>query len=178
MAGERRALGVFLAKHLGTAVESDDMFPGRDMPRFRKFLSKLTSKIAKATYEVVENAAHGMNLYTYELRSGSKAERIFLGSDTFVADSILWKELLVFFMNSEVGDDRMEFIRSMPPLPFDPALSCDYLQCFAFSDSVASVMEELQALYVDVPDPGERLEKLDLIDNPNAYFGAPPDEDH
>ena len=48
----------------------------------------------------MKEQARSINLYTYELRHGSKAESVFLREINISEEDILWKELLVFFMNT------------------------------------------------------------------------------
>jgi len=51
-------------------------------------------KIASSLFSIVRDRAGELNLHTYELRSGSKAETVFLGEVDIPAEDTLWKELL------------------------------------------------------------------------------------
>ena len=135
------------------------------------------SRIATELYAVVRRRASELNLYTYELRSGSKAERIFLGKADIPAEEVLWKELLVFFMNTKAISGHLEFLRSIPPLDFDPELANDYLECFQSNANYGLVLGELEHHYGELSNPGERLEIMDLIANPNVHFDSPGHED-
>jgi hypothetical protein len=88
-----------------------------------------------------------------------------------------WKELLVFFMNTKSHSGYLEFLRSIEPLEFDPALASDYLQCFQSDAAKVFVIDELTHLYGELEMPGERLEMPSVIGNPNAYFDSPDSDD-
>jgi hypothetical protein len=120
--------------------------------------------------------ARELNLYTYELRHGSKAETIFLGEADIPSENVLWKELLIFFMNTKETSGYLEFLRGIPPLDFDPALVDEYLDCFQSDAAKAFVMDELEHHYEEMTNTGERLRMIDVIGSPGVYFDN-PDED-
>jgi hypothetical protein len=93
---------------------------------------------------VVEKRASGLNLYTYELRDGSKAQTIFLGQADIPSEEVLWKELLIFFMNTKATSGYIQFLRSITPLDFDPELTNDYLECFQSDAAAGFVVDELE----------------------------------
>jgi hypothetical protein len=76
---ERAELLAFLAKHLNVEFSDDSPFGVTNDDRYRKFVRQIATKICGELYEGVKNRAGELNLYTYELRSGSKAETVFLG---------------------------------------------------------------------------------------------------
>jgi hypothetical protein len=55
-------------------------------------------------------------------------------------------------------------------------LAGEYLECFKSDAAKAFVIDELENLYSELTDPGERLEVMDLIGNPHVGFD-PPDSD-
>ena len=126
--------------------------------------------------ERAQRRAGELNLYTYELRSGSKAEKVFLGDCHFVSEEVLWKELLVFFMNTEATSGLLSFLRSIDPLDFDEALAKDYLQCFQSEEAKLLVMGELEALYENLDNPGQRLKTIDAVGDPHVFFDTDDDE--
>ncbi len=174
---ERNTLFAFLGKHLNVVIEKPSgFFATQNDDRYRKYIRKIVTKISSALFEVLRKKASELNLYTYELRHGSRAETIFLGQADLPAEEVLWKELLVFFMNTTSSSGYLEFLRSIEPLGFDPALSGDYLQCFQSDAAKAFVVDELDHLYSELEKPGERLEMMSVIGNPNVYFDS--DDDH
>lgn len=68
----------FFAKHLQVQFEEPISLLGiPNKTRYRKFLQKIVQKISAVLYQIIETRARELNLYTYELRHGSKAEIIF-----------------------------------------------------------------------------------------------------
>jgi hypothetical protein len=53
----------------------------------------------------------------------------------------------------------------------------DYLQCFQSDTAKASVIDELDALYGELEKPGERLETMSVIGDPNTYIDSPASDD-
>jgi hypothetical protein len=174
---EKKAFRAFLSKHLKVQLgDSSSFIATANEPRFQKFIHGLVVKISGELYEVVHDRASELNLYTYELRYGSKAFTVFMGKADIKAESVLWKELLVFFMNSDSDRGIFKHLRSIKALDFDPALAQDYLECFEANAAKASVIDELEHLYSELDDAGTRLEMMDIIGNQNVYFSE-DDED-
>jgi hypothetical protein len=177
-AKEAKAVHALLAKHLQVEFPEESSFFGHDNnDRYRKFIHRTVQKIARSVYKVIENRAGQLNLYTYELRHASKAQSVFLRGLNVSDEDVLWKELLVFFMNVEPSTRYLKFLKETPPLEFDPALVPDYLNCFGSDGSKADVMDELEHLYgeMDKGERQERLERVSIIGGLNVYF--PEDEE-
>jgi hypothetical protein len=175
---ERKTLCSFLSKDLKVHLEqSSSFFATQNETRYRKYIRGIVAKISSALFDDVRTKASELNLYTYELRHGSRAETIFLGQADLPAEEVLWKELLVFFMNTKSSSGYLEFLQSIEPLEFDPALAGDYLQCFQSDAAKAFVIGELEHLYGELEKPRERLEMMSVIGNPNAYFDSPDSDD-
>lgn len=175
---EMEALCDLLRKHLKVDIRHDTPLLGtQNEDRYRRFIRRTVLKISKTLYKVVENRASALNLYTYELRSGSKAETVFLREVDISDEDVLWKELLVFFMNTKSTSGYLEFLRGIPPLDFDPELVGDYLDCFQSDTAKAFVMDELEHHYEELGEKGNRLELMRIIDAPNVCFDSPEDEE-
>jgi hypothetical protein len=173
---EMEALCDFLRKHLSVDIARDSIFGTANEDRYRRFFRRTILKISKALYEIVEKRATELNLYTYELRHGSKAETIFLRQVDIADEDVLWKELLIFFMNTQSSSGYIDFLRGITPLEFDPELTGDYLDCFQSDSAKALVMDELEHLYEEIEGKkGERLEVMRVIASPNVSFDAPED---
>ena len=175
---ERRAILSWIGKHLQIEFpENSSIFGTTNEDRYRKFVRRTTLSVSKALYNIIKEQARSINLYTYELRHGSKAESVFLREIDISDEDVLWKELLVFFMNTESSSGYLEFLREIKPLDFDPALTGDYLDCFQSDAAKAFVMDELEHLYSEMEGHiKERLELMRVIGAPNVYFD-PDDEE-
>jgi hypothetical protein len=167
-----------LEGHLQVKFEDrNSMFGHQNTNQYRNFIRKIVVKIAGGLYGIIEERTRSLGLYTYELRSGSKAEAVFLGKANIPTEDILWKELLVFFMNTKETSGYLTFLRGIKPLPFDPGLVEDYLDCFQSDSARAQVVDEMETLYEDVPDQGERLRLIGVIGSPNVYFPEDGDDE-
>ena len=172
---EKHELFDFLEGHLQVKFEDrNSIFGHQNADQYKKYIRKIVVKIASGLYGIIEERTRSLDLYTYELRSGSKAETVFLGEANIPTEDILWKELLVFFMNTKETSGYLSFLRGIEPLPFDPGLVEDYLGCFQSDSARAQVVDEMETLYEDVPDSGERLRLIEVIGSPNIYF---PEDD-
>lgn len=180
--GEKEATAVreFLTKHLKTEFSARDSICGNlNGEAYRKFIRKTVLKIAQQVYRSIENRARKINLYTYELRYGSKAESVFLREVDISDEDVLWKELLIFLMNTDADSQYFKFLREIQPLDFDPALIQNYLDCFRSNASKASVMDELEHHYeeLDRDERNNRLQFMGYIGSPNVYFGSDDDDE-
>ncbi len=169
---EKKLLHRYIEKSLG--VEIQDEFPFEITPndnRIRRLIGKRVGKLTQGLYRVIGQEATRLGIFTYEIRSNSKAEKIFVCKRfDFVDEDILWKELLVFFLNAQEESSVMKFMKSIAPLPFDPELATEYLQCFGSEEKKLAVLGELESVYEDVDDVKTRLEMLDVIANPLVFF--------
>lgn len=176
---EAKAIRGLLVKHLQAEFpDEDSLFGTFNNDQCRKFLRRTVLKIAREVFHVIEDRARKINLYTHELRYGSKAESVFLREVDIADEDVLWKELLVFFMNVKADTGYLQFLRETPPLEFDPALIPDYLDCFKSDSSKAGVMDELEHYYGEMErdERKERLERMSVIGAPNVFFDDDDDE--
>jgi hypothetical protein len=177
---EADAIRRLLSKHLN--VE----FPDRSLPfgtpnedRYRAFLSRTVLKVSQTIFKIVDDRSRALGLYTYELRHGSKAQSVFLREVNIGDEDVLWKELLIFFMNVDPSTGYLKFLKGIKPLEFDPGLVGDYLDCFKSDASKAEVMDELEYQYeeMDPKERKERLETIGVIGAQGVCFGDPEEED-
>jgi len=169
---EQRALLGFLGKYLEGSLPGDpSLFGVPNTDRHRRFLHKHATAISTAVYGAVEGRACSLNIYTYELRYGSKACAVFLGGAKIADEDVLWKELLVFFMNTDESSEYIDFLRSIEPLEFDIGRVGEYLDCFRSNAAKSLVTDELEHIYGELgKDAGERLDVMDTVGSPNAFF--------
>ena len=175
---EKTAFHSFIKKYLKITI--NDEFPfdiSQNSNQIQRFVGKIIGKVTSEIYKVVEQEASRLNIYTQELRYESKASKIFLRKEyEFTNEDVLWKELLIFFINSNVSSGHIGFIKNMEPLEFDPGLEIEYLQCLSSEESKLGVLDELEGLYLDIEKPGERLKSVNLIGNSSVFFDS-DDED-
>jgi hypothetical protein len=175
---EKSAMRSFLQKHLSITLNNESsIFPNENTPQIKKFVGNLVQKISVQLYGIITDKARSVNLYTYELRSDSKAAKIFVrAAATFADEDVLWKELLIFLLNTNDQSGLLDYLRSIEPLAFDIALLQEYLQAFRSEVGKQSILDELEALYENLENPGVRLQALQPIGDPNVLFDAWDDE--
>lgn len=169
---EKTLLHRYLAKHL--KIEWEDELPFRITPnseQIKRFIGRRVSKITKPLFKIVDKEASRLGIFTYEVRSDSKAEKIFRREKfDFADEDVLWRELLVFMLSSTGETGMLKFMRSIDPLEFDPGLIAEYIQCFASEERKLHVLDELETLYEDIDATKERLDALAVIGSSNVHF--------
>jgi hypothetical protein len=175
---EKTQLHKFLSEALNVTLRQDDGFlANANENRFRRFMARTVQGLAQALYLIVWNAASQLNLYTYEMRSDSKAARIFLDKRVgFEDDDILRKELLLFFMASDASRGVFAHMRSLNPLRFDPALADEYVACILGAGDTSGALSELDDLYSEVDDVGNRLASIAAIGDSAIEWDSPDDD--
>jgi len=170
---EKKRLHKFFEKHLKLTLATDVPFdPPRNTPRLRRFLGKIVGKIVTQLYDIIRREADRLKLYTWELRTDSKADKIFgRMSFDFVQEDVLYKELLLFFVHSKRANGHIGMMKKIGPLKFDPGLEEEYLQSFGSEEKKLKVLDELEALYDELSDAGDRLDLLNLLGSPCVIFG-------
>ena len=166
---EQAALFRLLNKQLGTELRRDgSLFIKENDIRYKKHLTTLILKIARSLYDLIRDKAHEMNIYTYELRYDSKASSVFQRDPKtlFLLEDVAWKELLIFLMNSDVQTGTLDFLRGIDPLDIDPAMIPEYLETYCSRRPVGSLIDEVDELYNDIDDKGERLRTMLMVGNP------------
>lgn len=176
---ERDELLRYFAEQLNLKLPNPESLAGTpNEGRYKKFLRRIVHTICRAIYDVIRSRASDLNLYTYELRDGSKAKSMFLGQTDIPTENLLWKELLVFFMNTKARSGYLQFLRAIPPLDFDPGRVDEYLDCFQSDVAKSLVVEELESHYEEVDDNGERLQTVEVIGSPYLHFDDPDEEEN
>lgn len=176
---ERVSLVTFLEKHLGTKINYEDVFVTPNEWKFKRFIGKVVGKISEVLYDLVESEASAQNIYTYELPGGSKASIIFLAKKyNFFDDDIVWKELIIYLINTNDSSGILKFIREIEPLNFEPALVNEYLNVFKSDLKKHSYIYEIEEYYrdIDINDKRERFMMLKLLSDPNVSFNYKEDD--
>lgn len=177
-AKERELLVNFLEKHLNIDISYNDMFNTPNQDKFKKFIGKVVGRISEALFSLVELEASKQNIYTYELPYESKASIIFIGKKyVFFEQDIVWKELLVYLMNTEESSGILDIIKDIEPLDFERKLVNEYLQVFKSDLKKDDLIDYIEHLYEDIKNKKERFEILNLLGNPNVYFENDSEDD-
>lgn len=166
--GEKIELHHFLEKHLKLEIDDETLFVTLNENMIKNFIGKIIGKITQQLYEIISLEARRLNIYTYEIRYATKAYKIFIARQyNFFNEDILWKELLIFFVNSKNNSGEMKFIKSIKPLDFGSLLLANYMQCFGSNlKKLAFIMDELEHHYMGLENVKDRLNTIEVIGNP------------
>lgn len=147
--------------------------------KVKKFIGKILSKIILQLYELIRDSARNKNIYTDEIRYDSKAGYLLLRDKfDFMDKDVMWKELLIFILNTPKTSKYRDYIKGIEPLDLDIALLGDYLQVFSSNVRDNIVLDEIEHLYSEAEfSIGDRLNGLDIIGHQYANFSFDEDED-
>jgi hypothetical protein len=176
---EKRALKAYIEKELNVSFnEKSTLHCDVSDSRITKFIGKIIGKIALELHSVISKEATRQNIYTDELRFNSKAFKIFVRKEfDFLKETVLWKELMIFLMNTTETSGMINFMKEVEPLAFDPGLISDYLASFQSDLKKLECLDELEHLYEeDVEDKKNRFAIMDIIGSPHIYFEEDEDE--
>ena len=171
---ERTLLCDFISKYLNVALHDENPLDvAQNSPRFKKFIGKTAGRIACELYKIIYSESKRLNIYTSELRSDSKAAKIFLSKKyDFADEEVLTRELLLFFITSDRTDGHIGYMKGLKALAFDEELEAEYIQCLASNEKKLQVMDELEALYDEVDDVGTRLSAISVIGKGIVAYSA------
>ena len=120
--------------------------------------------LSKKYYQLVYEGCAKNQTYTYELRSGSKAEKIFLSNypknslqRQKIDERVALKELLVYFRNSKDSNSFTRFLDGIEPLELDIGLVNEYIQEICKGIVPQSLIDEVEYLYEENEYSVERL---------------------
>lgn len=173
--GEVQLLNDYLEKHakLDKNIVDDSIMVNDSVKRV---LGKVISSIAQKYYSLVKEGSDRNGIFTYELRSYSKAEKVFIGESLYnekYDESLALKELIIFIHNSKEKHPYLKFIEDIEPLEFDPAFIPDYINDLESGIVSQQLVDEVDSLYEDVENAKDRRERVNLLDHSDALFDYP-----
>jgi len=170
---DKKMLQEFLVKELNleTSNEDEPWYPYKkeewieNTPRVKKFIGKTTGKIIVSLYEIIREQAYKIGTYTYEIRYGSKAFKIFMAKEfTFEIENNFKKEIIVSLLNKEaMKDDFKEYIQSLEPINLEEYNSSTYIQYLLNSITNYTTINEYQYLLDEKEIPKDRIDKIEGI---------------
>ena len=164
--------------------ESRDWYPESYLvatPKMKEIIGRTIGSISQKYYMLIKEGSSRNSTYTYELRSGSKAEKIFLGKhkknslmQVQLDESIALKELLIFFRNTKTKDAFLYFVDEIEPLDFDPAMIAGYLETIIKGEIPQALIDDVECMYVDNNiNVGDRVQLIGAFANTNTLYEYP-----
>lgn len=143
----------------------------------KDFLGKVIGSISNKYYQLILEGSKKNNTYTYELRVGSKAEKVFLRNYKLIEgkmnERISFKELLIYLRNCKEKSAYLKFIDDITPLDFDPPLVMDYINSISYGNFPQGLVDEVETIYDENNYSFERVQLVDLIGCSNVEFDYP-----
>lgn len=185
---DKKALQEFLAAELALDLsqQQEPWYPYKDQiwiennDRTKKFLGKVTGKLVSSYYEIIRERAHEVGTYTYEIRYGSKAFKIFTAKEfTFDIENNFKREIIINLVHSNgFKDEFINYIASLERIRLDNDNSSHYIAYLFNSASNYSSTDEYKHLISEKQIPLNRKDDIEPIGR-ECYFGfGMDDEDH
>ena len=134
-----------------------------DNKKLKKSIGKMIGKISSSLYDIITDESYKSQLYTYEMRYDTKVAKIFMHKEyNFEKEHILTKELLIFFMKTR-NIKTFDILKDINPLPFDSALSNNYLKSFSNDEKKLNILGELETYYEDLKSTKDRLDIINIL---------------
>jgi hypothetical protein len=155
----------FLSKNLKLAVENHNHSQWLDnSDQIKRYIGKMVMGITRGSYNIMKKKAEILNIYTYEIRSGSKATKVFLGDKLdFFEENQIKREIIAWLANPKSECGILKYIRSLPHLEIDPSGCSDYIKSL-FDDQILMYSAgEFDEAYSNLDDIGKRFKLLSDI---------------
>jgi hypothetical protein len=154
----------FFEKHLKIKILAEMPFSTEIDDRMRKFIGRTIGKMSQVLYNLVEDLASQLNIYTYEITYDTKAYKIFICKDfTFENERTLRRELLIAFLQNKFDEGFVEFINNIKPVEFESHSASEYIKYLIEIHPKQYLLEELEARYDDAPFDKERAAAVSVI---------------
>lgn len=146
----------------------------------KEFFGRIIGRLGQKYYEVIEEEARKRNLYSYELRYDSPAEKLFLHPNDkgsyqkkIQEEKRAIKELLLY-LNSPLGLNKfIEYMQEIEPLPFEIALIQEYFTDLCNKVISQELLNEVDFMYNQrdiVGNKKKRERALELLGDKGVIF--------
>lgn len=146
----------------------------------KEFLGRVIGSISQKYYALVEKGSAANNTYTYELRSHSKAQKVFLAKyrkqslmEGQSNERIAFKELLLYIKNTKEESAFLKYMNEIPPLEFDKGMIEEYINELSHNIISQRLIDEVEYLYSEKGYSFERVQLIDLMGTQNVQFDYP-----
>lgn len=164
---DREQFVSYIEKHYNINIDNNFPFVTfiDDNKKLKKSIGKMIGKISSSLCDIIRGESAKSQLYTYEIRYDTKAAKIFMHQEyDFEKEHILTKELLIFFMKIK-NIENFNILNDLESLPFDPALSNNYLKSFNNDEKKLNIFGELETYYDDLKNAKDRLSIINILGN-------------
>lgn len=174
---EKKSLINFLEKYLKIKISNEFLSVSQNDRVIKQFIGEVMKSIVAEQYEIIRKEASRLNIYTYEIRSNSKAYKIFIMEQfTFDFENRIQKELFIKFLANNNNSSLIAFTKEFKPLEFESYDENYYAKCMFKKLETLNLDGELDVLYENIENLEERIDFLDGIGNDMVRFYSEDDE--
>lgn len=150
----------------------------------KEFFGRVIGRLCKKYYKAIEQESRNRNIYCYELRYNSAAERVFGGNEDkdsyqkkIDREKRAIKELLLYLRSPREMNKFFEYIDEIESLPFDVALIQEYVADLCNKTVSVDLIDEVDYMYEEyVENKTEREQVVSLIGDRGVMFDWDEDE--
>lgn len=143
----------------------------------KELFGRTIGSISQKYYSLIKDLCFESNIYSYEIRSNSKAEKVFYLNNKKnslqskkIDEKLSLKELIVFVRNAKQSRLLLKYIDNIEPLDFDVALINDYIEELSNGIIPQALIDEVETLYEEFGYGKDRIEDIDAIGNSYVQF--------
>ena len=144
----------------------------------KEFFGRVIGRLCQKYYKLIEEESRNRNIYCYELRYNSAAERVFCGNEDkgsyqkkIDKEKRAIKELLLYLRSPQEMNKFIEHMDQIESLPFDIALIQEYVADLCNKTVSVDLIDEVDFMYEEfVEDKREREEMVSLIGDKGVMF--------
>lgn len=144
----------------------------------KEFFGRLIGRLCQKYYKAIEEASINKNMYCYELRYNSAAERVFCGNEEkgsyqrkIDREKRAIKELLLYLRSPKEINKFIEYMDGVDSLPFDIDLIQEYVADLCNKTVSVDLIDEVDFMYDQfVENKIEREQLISLIGNKDVMF--------
>lgn len=144
----------------------------------KEFFGRVIGRLCQKYYKLIEEESRNRNIYCYELRYNSAAERVFCGNEDkgsyqkkIDKEKRAIKELLLYLRSPQEMNKFIEHMDQIESLPFDVALIQEYVADLCNKTVSVDLIDEVDFMYEEfVEDKREREEMVSLIGDKGVMF--------
>ena len=151
----------------------------------KEYFGRVIGRLCQKYYKSIEEESKSRNIYCYELKYDSAAERVFYCDEKAGSykrkmdrEKRAIKELLIYLRGPKQYNKFYEYFDEIEPLPMDIDMIQDYIADLCNKSVSIELIDEVDFLYKEcVEDKRGRELKLSLIGDKGVRFDWEEDED-
>lgn len=162
----------FLSKHLNITPDS---FISQERTlilseNVKGFIGNIIRNIVIPIYDIIQEAASILGLYTYEIRYGSKAYKVFIEQEfSFIRENTTKREIILHMISQQVPDDEyLNKLKRIKPINLEQHTQDTYVGYLMNFQTYSEVKDEVAQIYED-ENLDDRNSEIDFIGKDFCY---------